>query len=161
MLHPFVGWSNRYFQKGWNGYINNHSTLVLRIHMNRVMLSDISTYQIFTSVLRIHIDWAKWCRSITLPSLLYRAARTELEDILREKEFKIIANFFALFHTCQWVDNVNTWKVLFVPLWSRSWQRQAITWEGDWAFFFYKRPSHWGGGPPSDSQRSLPKHLLW
>ena len=36
-----------------------------------------------TSVLRIHMDWAKWCRSITLPSLLYRAASTELEEIFK------------------------------------------------------------------------------
>ena len=38
-----------------------------------------------TSVLRIHMDWAKWCRSITLPSLLYRAASTELEEIFKER----------------------------------------------------------------------------
>ena len=31
------------------------------------------------------MDWAKWCRSITLPSLLYRAASTELEEIFKER----------------------------------------------------------------------------
>ena len=53
----------------------------------------------FTSVLRMHIDWAKWCRSMTLPSLLYRAARTELEDICRKENSKLSLMFFALMFT--------------------------------------------------------------
>lgn len=51
------------------------------------------------SVLRMHMAWAKWWRSMTLPSEEYRAAKTELEV---------------------------TWKLLLVPRWSRSWQRQAM-----------------------------------
>ena len=33
------------------------------------------------SVLRMHMAWAKWCRSITLPSLLYKHASTLLLEI--------------------------------------------------------------------------------
>ena len=63
-------------------------SLFIQLHRRAIYKKNDSS-KCFTSVLRMHIDWAKWCRSITLPSLLYRAANTELEEILKVEKIEL------------------------------------------------------------------------
>jgi hypothetical protein len=78
-----------------------------------------------TSVLRMHMDWAKWCLSITLPSLLYSAAST-----CSAVQCSAVQCSAVQCSAVQCTELELIWNVLLVPRWSRSWHRQAITWEG-------------------------------